>query len=99
MEEIGFLDALAQAREEDDQIFRLTQLRQELKGLDLSELELRDCHFHGCRFTDCDFSGAVLERCLFHSCQLVQCRFGNSCWRDTALVAWKAEGRDFRGAR
>lgn len=75
MEEIGFLDALAQAREEDDQICRLTQLRQELKGLDLSELELRDCHFHG----------AALQTAIFPALSLSDACSIAASWFSAAL--------------
>lgn len=49
-----------------------------LSGADFSALELRRVMFRGCRFVDCDWSGACLEEVVSEHCDWTACRLTGS---------------------
>ena len=72
----------------------MPQIQPMFRGLELEEIQWKNCVFDSCLFPFTRFRGGVLEQC-----GLLNCVFENSVFFNTTLICCKCTGSNFSGAK
>lgn len=89
-------EAIAKARVEDDRIFDIVFVKEDLENLDMSEMKFENVVFRKCRFINCLFEKAIFYNSIFEDCDLSGCKFTAGYWKASKIVGSKGSGSNFK---